>query len=171
MARAFIGVGANIEPEAHIHAALRQLVAAVAVTGVSTFYRTPPLGDTAQPPFINGVVAIDTDLPPLALKFDVLRRIEDAQGRRRTADKYAPRSIDLDLLVYDDLVSTTADLTLPDPEISRRPFLAIPLCELAPELYLDGSPLRAVAAAMDGSAMVPLPALTASLRKELCDES
>jgi len=192
MARIYLGVGANIEPETHIRLALGRLAEVVRITGISTFYRTPAWGAVAQPPFINGVIAAETDAPPLVVKFDILRPIEHALGRRRGAEKYAPRPIDLDLLLYGGEVVKTETLTLPDPDIVVRPFLAIPLCELAPELRLpDGTSICAVAAAMSRehlepssgrtagvsparlppAQLEPLPAFTALLRKELLHES
>ncbi len=169
MARVVIGIGANIAPEANIRRALTLLGERVQLVALSTFYRTPALEREGQPPFLNGVVAVETAIAPAALKQEVLRGIEEALGRQRTADKYAPRPIDLDIAVYDQQVIATADLTIPDPEITRRPFLAIPLCELAPDLVLPDSGRRVceVAAALDASAMEPLPEFTRELREQL----
>ena len=168
MARVFIGVGANIEPETHIRAALRALAHAMRLTGVSTFYRSPALGSVAQPPFINGVIAAETTAPPLAVKFDILRPLEHAQGRRRSADKYAPRTLDLDLLCYDAVILKTAALILPDPDITARPFLAIPLCELAPDFRLpSGQFICEIAAGMSRDGLEPLPEFTAMLKSEV----
>lgn len=139
MARAFIGIGSNIEPEANIQRAVARLARELRITGVSTFYRSEAIGEKPQPAFVNGVVAVETPLPPLELKLKVLRRIEAELGRQRSADKYAPRTIDLDLLLYDDLVLDTPELTLPDPHISERACIAVPLAELAPQLRLPGT--------------------------------
>ena len=115
---------------------------------------------------------IETDLAPRELKFQVLRRIESELGRTRGSDKFAARTIDLDLILYDELVMTTEDLTLPDPDILRRPFLAIPLHELAPGLVLPGSGLRIseTAAALPRTRMKPLEDYTERLRKEILHE-
>src|SRR5262249_13926867 len=102
MARAFIGIGSNIDPEKNIRQALRQLAQAVRLTAISTFYREPALERPDEPAFYNGVVAVETDLPPARLKQDLLRKIEADLGRRRSSDKFASRPIDLDLLLYDD---------------------------------------------------------------------
>jgi dihydroneopterin aldolase/2-amino-4-hydroxy-6-hydroxymethyldihydropteridine diphosphokinase len=168
MARAFIGVGSNIEPEANLRRALHRLERVGRVTAISTVYRTEPVGRTSQPQFYNAVIEIATEVPPVALKRE-LRRIEEDLGRRRTADKYAPRTIDLDLILYDDLVVTADGLTLPDPQIRERPFLAIPLCEVAPDLVLpdSGEPIRQVAAALAQHTMEPLAEYTALLRKDV----
>jgi 2-amino-4-hydroxy-6-hydroxymethyldihydropteridine diphosphokinase len=144
MARAFIGIGSNIDPEKNIRQALRQLAQAVRLTAISTFYREPALEHPDEPAFYNGVVAIETDSPPMRLKQDLLRRIGADLGRRRGSDKYASRPIDLDLLLYDDCVLSNNQLTLPDPDILARAFVAIPLSELAPDLLLPVSDFRFV---------------------------
>ena len=153
-ARVFIGVGSNIAPEANIPLALERLAKSLSLRAVSTFYRTAPVGPAGQPPFVNGVVEALSELPPRKLKFHVLRPIEASLGRRRSgADKYAPRTIDLDLLLYGDAVLSQRGLTLPDPDIRERPFLAAGLLELEPGLVLpDGTPLRPA----PGAAMEPL---------------
>lgn len=139
MARVFVGVGSNINPEANIRDALSLLAERARITGISTFYRTDAEDRPGQPPFYNGVVEIETDTPPAELKHSVLCAIESRLGRVRSSDKYAPRTIDLDILIYDDLIIRSDDLVIPDPQIQRRAFLAIPLCELAPDSVLPGS--------------------------------
>jgi 2-amino-4-hydroxy-6-hydroxymethyldihydropteridine diphosphokinase len=166
--RVFVGVGSNIEPEENVRRALGLLAREVRVRAVSTFYRTPAIGDSGGPPFLDGVVEVSTTLPPRALKLDVLRRIEAQLGRRRGADRYAPRTIDLDLLLYGDRVETDG-LVLPDPDIAARPFLALALFELAPALVLPGGgrALRDVVAGFVDARMEPLGPLSESLRREL----
>jgi 2-amino-4-hydroxy-6-hydroxymethyldihydropteridine diphosphokinase len=169
MARVFIGIGSNIEPEKNIREALRQLAQAVRLTAISTFYREPALERPAEPAFYNGVVAVETDAPPVQLKQDLLRKIEANLGRLRSSDKYASRPIDLDLLLYDDCVLSNNQLTLPDPDILERAFLAIPLCELAPDLTLPGSGLAVcqVAERFAAAEMECLAEYTRLLRNEL----
>jgi 2-amino-4-hydroxy-6-hydroxymethyldihydropteridine diphosphokinase len=168
MPRAFIGIGSNIAPEKNILEALRLLASSARIMSISTFYREPAIDRPSEPDFYNGVVAIDTDLPPMALKSKVLQKIEAALGRRRSADKYASRTIDLDLLVYADLVVSSKQLTLPDPDILSRAFVAVPLCEIAPELLLPGSglPLCEVAERLSKESMQPLSEFTRTLQKE-----
>jgi 2-amino-4-hydroxy-6-hydroxymethyldihydropteridine diphosphokinase len=132
----YLGVGGNINPEENILKAARLLAARVSPLGCSWFYRSKAVGNPAQPDFINGVFKIGTDIPPLGLKFDVLRVIEESLGRVRTPDKNAPRPLDFDILLYGDMVMDDPRLTLPDPHITRYPFVFIPLLELAPELVL-----------------------------------
>lgn len=155
MTAAYISLGSNVEPEANIPRALEQLSARARLQGLSTFYRTPPVGPAGQPAFINGVAQVATDLPPRALKFDVLRAIEAALGRQRGPDRYAPRPIDLDLLVYGDFNVDEPGLVLPDPDLAERPYLAAALAELG----LDLTP------AADGSPGEPLADLTRSLKE------
>jgi len=84
------------------------------------------------------VVEIETNFSPEELKYKVLRKIEKDLGRRRSRDKYASRTIDLDLILYDELIVKGDNFTLPDPQIAKRPYLAIPLYELNPALVLPG---------------------------------
>jgi 2-amino-4-hydroxy-6-hydroxymethyldihydropteridine diphosphokinase len=168
MLRAFIGIGSNIAPEKNIREALRLLATSAPIKSISTFYREPAIDRPSEPDFYNGVVAIDTDLPPMTLKSKLLRRIEASLGRRRSADKYASRTIDLDLLVYGDLVVSSKQLTLPDPDILTRGFVAVPLCEIAPELLLPGLgvPIREVADRLPKESMQPLREFTRTLQNE-----
>ncbi len=169
MARAFVAVGSNINPARNVRAAIRALAERVRVAAISTVYRTEPECRPGQPPFYNCVIEIETGLSPRTFKFQLLRGIEAALGRQRTADKDAPRTIDLDLLLYDDLVLNTSGLVLPDPDIARRPFLAIPLSELSPGLVLPGTlaPVAELAANMPPTGMRPRIAYTARLRREI----
>lgn len=169
MALAFVSIGSNIDPEENIRKALGLLARRVRITGLSTVYLTEPVGRPGQPPYFNCVLALDTPLPPLELKQTVLRRIEDELGRVRKEDKFAPRAIDLDLIIYDDLVMKTGELVLPDPEIRSRPFLAGPLFELAPNLIMPDSkePIAKIAARMRDSGMTPLVAYTNRLIREI----
>ena len=169
MIRAFIGVGSNIEPEENVREALRRLAQYTHLVSISTFYREPALGHLGEPDFYNGVVAIETDLSAVKLKWEVLRRIETDLGRSRSADKYASRTIDLDLLLYGDLVISSNELTLPDPDILSRAFVAVPLHELAPTLVLPGFevPIRQVASGFVTETMQPLREYTRELQKEL----
>ncbi len=126
---AFIAVGSNIEPEQNISAALTMLKEVVRVRASSIFYRTEPLGERRQPDFVNGVWHVHTVLSPARIKNDVLKPIESELGRVRTDDKFAPRTIDLDLVLYGALVTAGDDLTLPHPDVNR-PFVYVPILEL-----------------------------------------
>lgn len=137
--RVYIGVGANLSPEKHIEAAIAALSERVHLTGFSTFYRTKPIGSSGQPDYINGVVQAETSLSPQALKHEVLRPIEAALGRERGPDRFAARTIDLDVLLYGAMVVEEEDLALPDPDVRERPFLAAGLKELDPALRWPGT--------------------------------
>jgi dihydroneopterin aldolase/2-amino-4-hydroxy-6-hydroxymethyldihydropteridine diphosphokinase len=135
----YIAVGSNIEPLDNIPRALIMLKSYVTITAISNFYKTSPVGGRKQPDFINGVVKIQTDSNPRQLKLDVLRKIEEKLGRVRSEDKFAPRTIDLDMILYGVTVLDEPDLCLPDPSIRLYPFVAAPLLELAPEIILPDS--------------------------------
>jgi 2-amino-4-hydroxy-6-hydroxymethyldihydropteridine diphosphokinase len=194
-ALAFLSVGSNIEPEANVTAALELLEGTpeLVITGISTFYRTPPLPypgeDPDLPPasrdphFLNGVLEIRTELPPRRLQ-GVLREVEEKLGRERGSHPYAPRTMDLDLLLYALPPGEAAGAqSVPwegawawstlgpggqweHPDIRRRSFVALPLLELAPNLLIppDGKPLRVVAAAFSEPCGTPEDSLTAALR-------
>jgi len=172
MARAFVSVGSNINPAENTAKAIHALNRETRITKISTVYLTEPKGRPEQPPYYNCVVKFETERSPVELKQRVLRKIEEELGRVRSRDKDAARTVDLDLILYDELVMTTEDLTLPDPDIVRRPFLAIPLQELAPGLLLPGSGLciDEAASTLSQGTMKPLESFTESIRKEILYE-
>ncbi len=165
----FVALGSNIEPEANILSAVRLLTLEVRVEAVSAFYRSRALQRPEQPDFLNGVVKIRTSLEPRRLKFDVLRGIERRLGRQRSQDKYEARCIDLDIIVLGELVIREDDLEVPDPDIRTRPFLAVPLLELAPDMVLPdtGTPLRDLAAAHDVSELTLDEVFSQRIRAEV----
>ncbi len=167
MVRAYIAIGSNIDPAANVRLAIQSLAKQAHLTGISMVYRTAALGRPEQPPYYNCVAEIETEIPPLELKRGLLRSIENSLGRIRSADKFAARTIDLDLIVYGDRVMDEAGLKLPDPEIVERPFLAIPLCELAPDMALAGRRIAEIAAGMAQGGMYPLPDYARHLQEEL----
>ncbi len=172
MARAFVSVGSNIDPYNNVKRALLLLLHYASIVGVSTVFLTPAEDRPEQAAYYNCVVSVDTQLPALQFKMAVLKPIEDAIGRVRTEDRYAARPIDLDLILYDDLVLETEDLVLPAPEIRTRPYIAIALHELSPELRLPGSDMTIaeIAGAIEKGKMEPLENYTRLLRKELLED-
>jgi 2-amino-4-hydroxy-6-hydroxymethyldihydropteridine diphosphokinase len=140
MTRAFVGLGSNLgDREGTILAALSRLDGVVAV---SVLRDTDPVGFEDQPPFLNGVAALETELPPRVL-LDRLLEVERSLGRRREGPRFGPRTIDLDLLVYGDLELDEPGLTIPHPRLHERRFALEPLAELAPELVVPGrGPVR-----------------------------
>jgi 2-amino-4-hydroxy-6-hydroxymethyldihydropteridine diphosphokinase len=142
---AFVGLGANLgDPRAQLHAAVEALgaIPGVQLLAVSSTYESDPVGPVSdQPPFLNAVAEVSTTLAPAAL-LAALHEIEDALGRTRTV-RFGPRTCDLDLLLYDDVVSDDPALLLPPPRLAARRFVLDPLAELAPMLALpDGRRVR-----------------------------
>ncbi|MFL5911753.1 MAG: 2-amino-4-hydroxy-6-hydroxymethyldihydropteridine diphosphokinase [Gaiellaceae bacterium] len=141
MARAYIGLGSNLgDREATIRAALDALAAepGITVAAVSSLIDTEPVGVVDQPRFLNGVAALDTDLPAGAL-LDVLLAVEQRFGRRREASlPQGPRTLDLDLLLYGDAEIEEPGLRVPHPRLHERAFVLGPLAELAPSLEVPG---------------------------------
>lgn len=172
-ARAFVAFGSNIDPDKNIKAAVLALASHVQIVAISNVYRTDAEERPEQPRFYNCIVEIRTEIPAWDLKFQVLRTIEAALGRHRTSDRFAPRSIDLDLILYDELVVNADGLVLPDPDIGRRPFLALPLSELAPNLTLPDMSLSIteIASSLHAHKMQQLPGYTAQLREALAAEN
>ncbi len=165
----FLALGSNIEPEKNIAKALQLLSKYVKILKISTVYLTEPLGGRSQPKFYNCVVKVETNIEPDKLKYDVLRVIEEKLGRRRTKDKYAPRTIDIDITLYGNLRVSTDDMTVPDPEISKRPFLAVPLSEIEPDLKVLGldKPIKEIAEEFKNHKMTPLSEYTQALQASL----
>jgi 2-amino-4-hydroxy-6-hydroxymethyldihydropteridine diphosphokinase len=141
MARAYVGLGANLgEPAATIADAVSRLAAipAIEVVATSTLRETDPVGPIQnQPRFLNGVVALETSLGAREL-LETLLSVELALGRRRDGPIGGPRTIDLDLLLYDDLSMAEPGLTLPHPRLHERRFALEPLVELHPGLEVPG---------------------------------
>ena len=133
--KAFIGLGSNLgERETHIRLALDDLarMPETRLVRASSLYDTEPVGEVDQPNFLNAVAQIDTELTARQLLWN-LQLIERRLGRVRTR-KWGPRTIDLDLLLYGDLVVDEPDLQVPHPEILKRSFVLVPLLELDPAL-------------------------------------
>lgn len=139
MSLAYIALGANLgEPATTVRAAFAALanLPESRLARSSSLYRTAPVGLADQPDFINAVAALETRLEPEAL-LDELFEIESRFGRRR-AEKNGPRTLDLDLLLYDDRCLDLPRLTLPHPRMHLRAFVLRPLAEIAPQLALPG---------------------------------
>ena len=130
--RAYLSLGSNIEPEIHLRAALGELRARFPVFAVSPVYRSSAVGFDG-PDFLNLAVGIDTDLDPPAL--DVwLHALEDRHGRRRDVPRYASRTLDVDIVLFDDVViDGPGHLRIPRPELDQ-PFVLVPLCDIAPDV-------------------------------------
>lgn len=139
MSVAYIALGANLgDPAATVNAAFAALaeLPQSTLTVRSALYRTAPVGILDQPEFVNAAARITTQLAPEAL-LDQLLAIEQRFGRIR-AERNGPRTLDLDILLYDDLVIDTPRLILPHPRLHLRAFVLYPLADLAPDLALPG---------------------------------
>jgi 2-amino-4-hydroxy-6-hydroxymethyldihydropteridine diphosphokinase len=132
VARIYISLGSNIEREAHTRAGIRALQQAFGELELSSVYESESVGFDGDA-FYNMVIACDTDLEVHAAN-KVLADIEDANERDRSGPKFSSRTLDLDLLLYDDRVLSENGLTLPRDEILKNAFVLWPLAEIAPDL-------------------------------------
>ncbi|ROR32878.1 2-amino-4-hydroxy-6-hydroxymethyldihydropteridine diphosphokinase [Inmirania thermothiophila] len=135
-----VALGANLGDAA---ATLRAAVAALAalpgtrLLACSALYRTAPVGPPGQPDYLNAAALLATGLDPEGL-LDALQAIERAHGRRRDGSRWGPRTLDLDLLTYGGLRYRSRRLEVPHPRIAERPFVLVPLAEIAPGLEIPG---------------------------------
>lgn len=138
---AYIGIGANLgDPVAQVLQACARLAQDVPHTRLvarSSLYRNPPMGPQDQPEYVNAVARLDTQLEPRAL-LDALQGIEAACGRRRDGARWGPRLLDLDILLFGDLVIDQPGLRVPHTGIAQRDFVLFPLLELDPQLVIPG---------------------------------
>ncbi|MEN5115765.1 2-amino-4-hydroxy-6-hydroxymethyldihydropteridine diphosphokinase [Luteimonas sp. TWI662] len=161
--RACVGLGANLgDAVATVRDAARALAALPGISGwaLSRFYRTPAWGVTDQPDFINAAAVFETDLPAMAL-LQTLLSIETALGRRRAPDgrdRWGPRTLDLDLLLYGDARLALPGLIVPHPHLHTRAFALVPLLDVAPDAQIPGVGAAAdILAGMDRSGIEAIP--------------
>jgi 2-amino-4-hydroxy-6-hydroxymethyldihydropteridine diphosphokinase len=135
---AYIGIGSNISPEDNLRSAVALLSKMVRLEQLSSVWESPAIGSSG-PNFLNAAGLIYTKFTALALKKTVLQAIENRLGRTRTINRNAPRTVDLDILVFDGVVM--------EPELWLRPYEAVPLAELVPDLYhpVNREPLWSIA--------------------------
>lgn len=123
----------------------------------SSDYATPPWGDEDQDPFINACVEIETSLDPHALLF-VMQKVEQKFGRTRNQERqWGPRTLDLDMIAYDDVSLQKPDLTLPHPRLFERAFVLVPLAEIAPDRVISGIRVRDGLASVSTQGIERLP--------------
>ncbi len=148
----YIGLGSNLSrPRRQVSQALTELggIRGCRLLTASSLYLSRPMGPPDQPEYINAVAGLDCTLSPLALLAE-LQAIEQAHGRVREGQRWGPRTLDLDLLLYGDLVMESEALILPHPGIGEREFVLHPLAEIAPELEIPGlGPVRELLAGVD----------------------
>ena len=160
MAEALIALGGNVgDVRSTFEQAIAKLCSddAVRLIARSADYRTPPWGLTEQAPFVNAVIAVTTSLAP----HDLLARAQECEralGRNRALERrWGPRTIDIDLLAYDDLVLIDRHLILPHPHMLERAFVLVPLAEIAPDRLIAGVKVRDALDRVDASGIDKLP--------------
>jgi 2-amino-4-hydroxy-6-hydroxymethyldihydropteridine diphosphokinase len=160
MSEALIAFGGNVgDVRDTIDRAIARLCdgKAVQLLARSSDYLTPPWGVTDQPPFVNCAISVSTALAPRALLSRV-QVVEAYFGRDRSKEtKWGPRTLDIDLLVYDDVVMTTEELTLPHPRLLERAFVLLPLGDIAPERVIAGRRVKDALARAHLAGIVKLP--------------
>ena len=137
---AYVGIGSNLDsPRDQVEQAIAALAAIdkTRLVRTSPLYRSPPLDGSDQPDYVNAVVALLTCLDADSL-LQSLQSIEKAQGRSRDGEKWGPRTLDLDLLVYSSASIDEKDLKVPHPGIGERNFVLLPLLDIAPHLRIPG---------------------------------
>ncbi|ELY2934412.1 2-amino-4-hydroxy-6-hydroxymethyldihydropteridine diphosphokinase [Cronobacter sakazakii] len=156
MTLAFIALGSNLaEPLSQVNNALAALarIPGSRIVATSSFYRTPPLGPQDQPDYLNAAVALETTLSAEAL-LDNTQRIELEQGRVRKAERWGPRTLDLDIMLFGYATINTERLIVPHYDMKNRAFMLLPLSEIAPALrFPDGERLADVLERLDCSAI------------------
>ena len=131
--RVFLGLGSNLgDRQANLFRAMKLLEPEIGIESVSSIYKTEPWGVQEQPYFLNCAVAANTSLTPYELLVK-LKSIEKKMGRQPTF-RYGPRLVDIDLLLYDELIMSTDELTIPHPRMLERAFVLVPLAEIAGSL-------------------------------------
>ena len=152
MASVLIALGGNVgDVRATFGKAVSHIcgMAQASLIARSSDYRTPPWGDEDQDPFINACVEIETSLDPHALLF-VMQKVEQKFGRTRDKERrWGPRTLDLDMIAYDDVSMQKPDLTLPHPRLFERAFVLVPLAEIAPDRVIAGRRVKEAAGEID----------------------
>ena len=147
MTLAYIAIGSNLaSPLEQDNAAVQALgeIPQSRIVAVSSYYRTPPLGPQDQPDYLNAAVVLETALAAETL-LDNTQRIELQQGRTRKAERWGPRTLDLDIMLFGHETINTERLTVPHYDMKNRGFMLWPLFEVAPDLiFPDGIPLRTI---------------------------
>jgi 2-amino-4-hydroxy-6-hydroxymethyldihydropteridine diphosphokinase len=137
---AYLGLGSNLDnPLQHLHNAVQDIAASAEIQqkALSPLYQSEPVGPANQPDYINAVMHIETTLTPLAL-LHKLQTIENLHGRIRN-ERWGARTLDLDILLYDDQIINLAELSVPHPEMTKRSFVLRPLADIAPsDLVIPG---------------------------------
>jgi 2-amino-4-hydroxy-6-hydroxymethyldihydropteridine diphosphokinase len=162
MPRALIALGGNVgDVRATFQKAIANIcgMAQAALLARSSDYATPPWGDVQQERFVNACIEIDTSLDPHALLF-TLQKIETKFGRDRAKEqRWGPRTLDLDLIAYDDVSIQKPELTLPHPRLFERAFVLVPLAEISPDRVIGGRSIASALATLSTEGIERLPDL------------
>ena len=160
MASVLIALGGNVgDVRTTFEKAIANIcgMAQAAFLARSSDYATPPWGEEDQPPFINACIEIDTALDPHALLF-VLHKVEQKFGRDRPKERrWGPRTLDLDMIAYDDMSIDKVELTLPHPRLFERAFVLVPLAEIAPDRPIRGRRIKDALADLSVDGIERLP--------------
>ena len=160
MASVLIALGGNVgDVRATFRKAISHIcgMAQAALIARSSDYATPPWGDEDQAPFINACAEIETSLDPHALLF-VMQKVEQKFGRTRDKERrWGPRTLDLDMIAYDDVSFQKPDLTLPHPRLFERAFVLVPLAEIAPDRVVAGQSVLSALARLSTAGIERLP--------------
>ncbi len=152
----FIALGSNINGEYNLRESIRRLSSLCALVAVSPVYETAPVGKTDQPNFMNAAALVETDLAAAEFKTQVLQIIEHELGRVRTTDKNAPRTIDLDIALFNDEVIEVGHRHIPGPDLLKYAHIAVPLADLDPQYRHPetGQALREIADRLTGRGLL-----------------
>ncbi|HTG82877.1 MAG TPA: NTPase [Geobacteraceae bacterium] len=152
--QALLSLGSNIEPERNLPAAVRELARYGRVVRLSSVWESPAEGAPGTPDFLNASLWLETPLSALELKEGAIAAVEARLGRVRAADRNAPRTIDIDIMLFDQDRLDLGRRRIPDPEVCERPFVAIPLAEIAPDYHHPetGESLAEIAARFEPAA-------------------
>lgn len=164
MTRVLLLLGSNIDSEENLYRAAQRLAQLVRIVAFSTVYESNPVEDKGQPRFLNAAALIETDLEPEQLRAEVIQTIERELGRTRGLDKHAPRTIDLDVILFGNRVYTLEGRQVPDPDLLRYAHIAAPAADLAPDWVhpQTGETLQTIAARLPATGLAPRPDVTLS---------
>ena len=148
---AYLSLGSNIEPEKNLPAAVRELGCFGRVLRVSSVWQSLPVGGHGQPDYLNAALLLETALSASDLKGKAIAAVEASLGRMRSANRNAPRTIDIDIMLFDREQLRLGERSIPDREVLERPFVAIPLAEISPAYIhpVTGDSLAEIASRFD----------------------
>lgn len=156
----FISLGSNINPLENLKSALNYLEKEFGKIKISNYYQSPailgPINKDRQANYLNAAILTESDLDIEFVKFNILRKIEYKLNRTRTFDKFASRTIDLDISIYGSIVKNTENIIIPDPDIMTHAHVIFPLCDLDPDFIhpINKLTLNTIQSTMDSSEVI-----------------